>query len=279
MPQDNSVYNRQQSLNLKKYRLIIVVGVGGVGNWVALDAALCGQFDKIILIDDDIVENSNLNRTIFENSDIGQFKVDAVKNQIVRRRCTAIVETYTVKTTKNLINSLITKEFGDNSYYHSDIVVVDCRDDIYEDLYVFNCKLYKVGYDGMKMTIDGNPRLTKVWTQRGGSYSVTPSYVGSSQLIACLVINDITYPKAYEENLITENSYLNAKLQDSESFPYVNDRPQGNNNDELGRLNTVISFNAADILYKLKPDRNPYDYNTAMKDCSIFEKTKEDYNE
>lgn len=256
----NDLYDRQSNLNLKHYRTIIIVGVGGIGNWVALDCALCGKFDTIVLIDDDIVESTNLNRTIFEYQDIGQYKVDAVKNHILRRRSEIEVVTYITKTTPSLIKNLISTYVGDNSYYHSDIVVVDCRDDIYEDLYQFNCKLYKVGYDGMSMTIDGNPRLSKVWTQRGGSYSVTPSYVGSSQLIACLLLNDMTYPKAYENNDVTFHNEQNIKnrCEEMEDFPYVTDRPNGNYNDEIGRLNSVISFNASDILYKLNSNRNSF---------------------
>lgn len=47
----------------------IVVGLGGIGNWVALDLALVGM-GTLILFDDDIVEVSNLNRTLFKLSHI-----------------------------------------------------------------------------------------------------------------------------------------------------------------------------------------------------------------
>lgn len=265
------IYNRQSDLNLKEYSHIIIVGVGGIGNWVALNCALCGMFKNIILIDDDVVEASNLNRTIFEYGDIGQYKVDAVKNQILRRRSDANVITYATKTTQVLIDKLIKDVIVDNSYYHPDVVVVDCRDDIYEDLYSFNCKLYKVGYDGMNMTIDGNPRLTKVWTQRGGSYTVTPSYVGSAQLIACLLVNDITYPEAYRQNNLNESNDYNFKynVEHKEYFEFTNERPNGSHNDELGRLNTVVSFNACDILKKLDNNRDEFVFDNFNEELEL----------
>lgn len=257
----DNLYDRQVQLPLLQYNTIIIVGVGGVGNWMALNAALCGKFYKLVLIDDDIVSMSNLNRTIFRYCDVGEYKVDAIKNQILERRADANVVTYVDRTSEKFVSKLIETQFnGDNSYYHSDIIIVDCRDDIYDDLYRLNCKLYKVGYDGMNMTIDGNPRLTKVWTQRGGSYQVVPSYVGSAQLLSCLVLNDIIYPRLAEQNLELVRR-IGKSMAGCEDPPYVKSRPSSDAwNDELGRLNNSITFNALDILQKLNSDRPKYDY-------------------
>jgi len=175
MSTDNSLYSRQKSLYLKKYSTAIVVGCGGIGNWVALDLALSGCVKDLYLIDPDMVEESNLNRTMFEYVDIGSYKVNCVARIIGRRRPEQNVYCVQAYMTDKLADTFISKIIKDNSYYHSDVVVVDCRDDIFEDCYKFNCKLYKVGYDGMNMTINGNPRLSKVFGQRGGSYTVTPS--------------------------------------------------------------------------------------------------------
>ena len=257
----DGLYDRQTQLPLLSYDTIIIVGVGGVGNWMALNAALCGKFNKLVLIDDDIVSMSNLNRTIFRFCDVGEYKVDAIKNQILERRAYANVVTYIDRTSEKFVSKLIETQFdGDNSYYHSNIVIVDCRDDIYDDLYRLNCKLYKVGYDGMNMTIDGNPRLTKVWTQRGGSYQVVPSYVGSAQLLSCLVLNDIICPALADQDLSLAN-HIRDSMIDCEDPPYVKSRPLSDDwNDELGRLNNSITFNALDILQKLNSDRPKYDY-------------------
>ena len=58
-------------------------------------------------------------------------------------------------------NNVLVSHLGSVSYTHLD--VYKRQDDIYEDLYEFNCKYYKVGYDGLSVTIDGNPRNTAVW--------------------------------------------------------------------------------------------------------------------
>lgn len=274
-----SLYDRQQNLQLKTYSSLIVVGVGGIGNWVALNAALTGLFSNIILIDGDVVESSNLNRTIFEISDIGEFKCDAVRYQILKRRPDAIVTCINKITSPEVIKQLIDDVIEDNSYYHTDIVCVDCRDDIYEDLYPLNCKLYKVGYDGMSMTIDGNPRLTKVFTQRGGSYSITPSFVGSSQLVACLVINDIVYPPLHQmaqnnQKLVNSIPIINESIQnDCEDNVYVTDKEYAFKNDECGRLNGPLTFNACDILYALHPTREKF----SIEECLRYVLNEETY--
>ena len=68
----------------------IVVGLGGIGNWVALDLALLGM-GTLILFDNDKVETSDLNRTLFKLSHINKPKVSAVKELISERRKDTIV--------------------------------------------------------------------------------------------------------------------------------------------------------------------------------------------
>jgi molybdopterin-synthase adenylyltransferase len=53
---------------------VVIVGVGGVGSWVAA-ALTCLGLGKLVLVDDDRVELSNLNRQVlFRPSDIGALK-------------------------------------------------------------------------------------------------------------------------------------------------------------------------------------------------------------
>lgn len=239
---------------------MIVVGAGGIGNWVAMDLALSGRVNNLIIIDPDIVEESNLNRTFFDYTDIGGYKVDCVAKHITVRRPQQNIQIIRDYMDEKLANLFIQKLFdGDNSYYRSDICIVDCRDDIYDDCYPLNCKLYKVGYDGMSITIDGNPRLTKVFGQRGGSYSVTPSYIGSAQLAAILVCNDILYPKSHKlyddyrkskgDALEVDPSFISNNSTISDCFPYVNIRA-GYEHDEHGRINDTVNIECSDIIFK-----------------------------
>ena len=73
----------QKLINAK----ICIVGIGGVGGYVAECLARCGvgsgENGEIFLIDDDVVEQSNINRQIMAlNSTINQKKVVAMKNRI-----------------------------------------------------------------------------------------------------------------------------------------------------------------------------------------------------
>ena len=256
MSNDNSLYSRQSTLNLKKYSIVIVVGVGGIGNWVSLDLALSGCVDRLIVIDPDIVEESNLNRTFFDYSDIGCYKVDCISKHITLRRPSQNIYICREYMSDTLAQRIIEKYIGDNSYYHDKIAIIDCRDDVYEDCYQFNCKLYKVGYDGMSISIDGNPRLTKVFGQRGGSYSVVPSYIGSAQLAAILVCNDLLYPKYYSTHTSFECVSL-SHILDGEAYPYIN-RRACYEHDEWGRINDTVNIECVDIIKKFVDKPTPY---------------------
>lgn len=266
----NGLYSRQDSLELLRYRHAVVVGLGGIGNWVALDLALSGRVEAIHLIDPDVIEESNLNRTIFRYCDIGTHKVDATKFQILERRSDLIIHTYHELTNPELLNKISKDIFVDRSVYDPNVLIFDCRDDIYDDLYDFNCKLYKVGYDGTSMTIDGNPRIQKVFTQRGGSYRVIPSYIGSSQLVAAIAVND-----ALGAGIVTNDNIAKVKEYDIYEMPFVrNNLMEGR--DEYGRLNCLISFGCEEIIHKCSDSLvGSYDYN---KVDEILKQEKEDEN-
>jgi adenylyltransferase/sulfurtransferase len=74
----NERYSRQRTLVAQeklKNASVLVVGVGGLGGFSSLNLALAG-IGKIILLDPDVVEESNLNRQVlYREEDIGQKKV------------------------------------------------------------------------------------------------------------------------------------------------------------------------------------------------------------
>ncbi len=74
-----------QALNRRlQNRKILVVGVGGVGSWIALLCARIG-IKGIVLLDPDRVELSNLSRQIlYTNEDIGKPKVKAAVRNLSR---------------------------------------------------------------------------------------------------------------------------------------------------------------------------------------------------
>ena len=63
---------------------IAIVGVGGLGCWAAA-ALACAGAGRFVLVDDDVVELSNLNRQIlFAASDVGRAKVHAAADALLR---------------------------------------------------------------------------------------------------------------------------------------------------------------------------------------------------
>jgi molybdopterin-synthase adenylyltransferase len=61
---------------------IVVLGVGGLGGWSALSLACCGV-GEMLLVDGDLVEESNLNRQVlYSEADIGRLKVEAAAERL-----------------------------------------------------------------------------------------------------------------------------------------------------------------------------------------------------
>lgn len=81
---------------------VIVLGVGAVGSWVATQLCQSG-INQLVLVDDDTVEASNLNRSLYTQPDIGKHKADAllqrlqcinpgIRGVVVRQRMTDMNE-------------------------------------------------------------------------------------------------------------------------------------------------------------------------------------------
>ena len=71
--------------DLSKYK-ITIIGLGGVGSIIPLSLVRVG-IKKLVLIDKDKVELSNLNRQIaYDINDVNKLKVDALKEKLVKLR-------------------------------------------------------------------------------------------------------------------------------------------------------------------------------------------------
>lgn len=96
----------------------MIVGCGGIGSYTALQLTLLGV-RKLILVDMDAVDQSNLNRQLFYEKDIGRFKVEALKDKLLQINSKLKIETYT-KSIQQL----------DSSVYKNINFVFDCLDNI-----------------------------------------------------------------------------------------------------------------------------------------------------
>lgn len=82
-------YEGQLKLRSKK---VCVVGVGGLGNPIASRLVAMGV-GKIRIVDRDVVELSNLHRqTLFDESDIGQVKVEAAARKLKKMNSDVVIE-------------------------------------------------------------------------------------------------------------------------------------------------------------------------------------------
>ena len=70
------------NLEKLKKKTVLVLGIGGVGGYVVESLVRCG-ISNIIIVDHDIVDETNLNRQIIAlNSTIGKKKVDVMEERI-----------------------------------------------------------------------------------------------------------------------------------------------------------------------------------------------------
>lgn len=85
----NDIFSRTQmligedGLNLLKQKTVAIFGIGGVGSY-SVEALARSGIGKLILIDNDEIAPSNINRQIHANiKTVGQPKVEAMKNRIL----------------------------------------------------------------------------------------------------------------------------------------------------------------------------------------------------
>ena len=111
------LYSRQEELHLLTEREVTVAGLGGVGSWLAIFAAMSGV-PTLYLFDHDIVEESNRNRLPFCQAAVGRPKVDVVKEfaQAIRPECQVVA----VQAKLEGVLLKLQLDFSD--------VIVDCTD-------------------------------------------------------------------------------------------------------------------------------------------------------
>ena len=111
---------------------IAVFGIGGVGSFVVEGLVRAGV-EKFVLVDDDKICLTNLNRQIIATrKTIGKYKVDVMKERILEINPNANVETYKEFYMPNSEANIITQDLT---------YVVDCIDTVTAKIeLVMNCK-------------------------------------------------------------------------------------------------------------------------------------------
>jgi tRNA A37 threonylcarbamoyladenosine dehydratase len=186
----NELYERQKTLHLKKDISLCVVGVGGIGYWVAKYAAMSG-ICKIYLFDPDVIEMTNLNRLDLPMSALGHNKAAVARAMINEIRPEAsvyaipfILQEHTFKKTDWMIDCTDKSAAQENNYAIAKN---------------HGTRYVKAGYDGEHITLAN--KLAE-WGEAIDGYTVIPSWVVPATIIAALAVGKIM---KYEEKEVSCN--------------------------------------------------------------------------
>ena len=109
-------------------KLIVVIGIGGVGG-TALETLARSGFTKFVIVDSDSVDTSNLNRQIlFTNEDIGKSKVESAKQHLNKIIPDLDIECIQAKVGESKLEDLL-KQKPD--------FIVDAIDDVEGKLHIY----------------------------------------------------------------------------------------------------------------------------------------------
>ena len=181
-----NIYSRQTNIGSYSNKSALVIGVGGVGSWLALDLALLGA-GTLVLVDPDLLEASNLNRTLFKLEQIGKKKTDAVKDLILERRPDCII-----MTVEDYFQSQLLDKYKVDHIF-------DCTDNLatrqqiheyFESSAGEPVPYCKCGYDGFQATLSFNDFESGRWGD-DGSYTAVPSFFGTPQLLSALAVIEL----------------------------------------------------------------------------------------
>ena len=101
----------EEDLSKLKQTKVLIVGIGGVGGY-ALESLIRGGVENITIVDNDIVEKSNLNRQIIAlNSTIGKYKTTAAKSRALDINPSANISEITQFIDQSNITELLNKNY------------------------------------------------------------------------------------------------------------------------------------------------------------------------
>lgn len=174
--QNMNLYDRQKELKLNVPGRVAVIGVGGIGTWVAMFAAMSGV-RELELSDPDTVDETNLNRLPYLEEDIGHSKAETARAMIEKLRSDALVST---------------RDRAAN-FERADFVFI-CTDDLESKTrYARTAKDKGVpfailGYDGNAISLSIN-RIPEVWDNGPDGYRTVPSWVAPPAFIAAWAVD------------------------------------------------------------------------------------------
>lgn len=192
------LYDRQKEIDLKVNKTFTVIGCGGIGYWVAKFLAMSGV-EKIVLYDDDVVDETNRNRLDFPEHYVGKNKAEVTKALLrhIRPDITARVVPFKFK------ESLFVMNVTTN--------IIDCTDNeksqlINEDVAKrHNVEYCKAGYNGLHITVSNS---IPDWGESVDGYTITPSWVVPSVISAALTVAKVLKFEKEEVSCYVNNLFI-----------------------------------------------------------------------
>lgn len=209
-----------ESIELLKSKTVLIIGLGGVGGH-ALESIVRIGINNIIIVDNDIVDITNLNRQLISlTSNVGELKTEVAKKRIldINPNCNVItinkfidkdniLELFNYKidyiidacdtvTTKILLieeclkrNIKIISSMGTGNKFHPELLqITDLKKTSYDPLAkVIRNKLKHI--NKKIMVVSSLEKGVEIHDRTPGSTSIVPSVAGI--LCASYVINDI----------------------------------------------------------------------------------------
>lgn len=151
------------NLNKIKNLTVLVLGLGGVGSY-AVESIVRSGIKKIILVDNDIIDKTNLNRQLISlNSNIGKYKTDEFSKRIKDINPNVEIRIITEFITKQNVNIL----FEDNIDYIVDACdTIETKKELIKECVVRNIKFISCMGTGNKF----DPSRLKIMDIRKTSY-------------------------------------------------------------------------------------------------------------
>jgi molybdopterin/thiamine biosynthesis adenylyltransferase len=182
-----AIYERQNLIEgLNVPQIASVIGCGGTGFWTALLLAMSGA-EELILIDSDIVEVSNLNRLLLQESSVGKKKAEALKELICSIRKGIRIEIQDGRIEKPIDCQILRGDIFccTDNLKSQQIICAFCKKN--------DLNYQRIGYDGTILNVSKTFPLSLKDAEQESGYTITPSWVIPAVFAAAAGVASRTY--------------------------------------------------------------------------------------
>jgi hypothetical protein len=185
------LYQRQESLKLKLPKAVGIVGVGGVGSWLALYLALAGV-EQIWMWDHDEVSIHNLNRLPLTPDSIGKNKAEALAEELVRFRPDLLPVAIAAKFTPDVDMAHVTPL----DYIIAGTDTLASRNMVAEWAKKNNVRYMEIAAEGEIGTVTAAPAEWATEEEANPGYASVPVWVGPCVMSAAVASSYILHGSA-----------------------------------------------------------------------------------